>query len=48
MPVDREEVDRLRKRFMKLDKVRAYGPLLSHAGTDPLRTTLVPSSATSS
>lgn len=22
MPVDREEVDRLRKRFMKLDKVR--------------------------
>ena len=24
--VDREEVDRLRKRFMKLDKVRSYPP----------------------
>ena len=24
--VDREEVDRLRKRFMKLDKVRLFSP----------------------
>ena len=29
MPVDREEVDRLRKRFMKLDKVRNFSFVVS-------------------
>jgi hypothetical protein len=32
MPVDREEVDRLRKRFMKLDKVRRCSFVLSVKG----------------
>jgi hypothetical protein len=48
MPVDREEVDRLRKRFMKLDKVRICVHTLLHADTDPHRTIPAPSSVTNS
>jgi hypothetical protein len=38
--VNRDEVDRLRKRFMKLDKVRPSSSFRDVA--DPYRTTLAP------